>query len=260
MLRQYDHFIQCLGLFKVLRYPILKSGCYKNLRGERRELSAVRPLLLINRVGLPEFTRICYNILKFLLGIQGHLLIHNYMQLCCPKCDCPRSLQTKSMRKRRMSTKTWMKMCKQKVLCVCVCVCLFLLTSSIVYYSFPFPHPPPFSLSSPSFPSLPSLSISPPPSSLLPPPSSLLLPPSSLLPPPSSLLPPLYLFLLRPLISHRERSKRRVSEARPCGNVQAQEGVPGVMGETPSHCCPLCLPGDTEERVFWTPWTKWYRT
>ena len=80
MLRKYDHFIQCLGLIKVLRYPILKSGCYKNLRGERRELSAVRPLLLINRVGLPD--RICYNILKFLLGIQEHLLISQLYVLC----------------------------------------------------------------------------------------------------------------------------------------------------------------------------------
>ena len=96
---------------------------------------------------------------------------------------------------------------------------------------------------------------------LLPPPSSLLsTSSSSFLPPPSSLLPTSSSSLLPPPSSHREHSKRRVSEACPSGNVQAQEGVPGAMGEPPSHCCPLCLPGDTEERVLWTPWTKWYRT
>ena len=80
----------------------------------------------------------------------------------------------------------------------------------------------------------------------------------------SSLLPSLLsLFLpdfspLLPLSSHRECPKRRVSQPRPRGNVPAQEGVPRVIGETPSRCCPLCLPGDTEERVLWTARTKWY--
>ena len=193
-----------------------------------------------------------------------------------------------------MLTKMWTKMCKQKVLCVCVCVCVcvcgnFCMYSPIplIFYilllSFP-PTPlrssllsllffPSFSLYTSLIPLLfllsssliPLLSCLPPPSSLLPLPSSLLPPSllstssSSLLPPPSSFLPPPS-SLLPPPSSHREHSERRVSEACPSGNVQAQEGVPGAMGETPSHCCPLCLPGDTEERVLWTPWTKWYRT
>ena len=86
--------------------------------------------------------------------------------------------------------------------------------------------------------------------------------PSSTLPffsPPSSLS--LYLPDISPLLplsSHRECPKRRVSQPRPRGNVPAQEGVPRVIGETPSRCCPLCLPGDTEKRVLWTARTKWY--
>ena len=121
----------------------------------------------------------------------------------------------------------WMKTYKQKVLCMqCMCEgCVYGKFCSLDCIYSPFLLPP--------FPSSP-------------------LPPLSLSTSLISLSP------LLPLSSHRECPKRRVSQPRPRGNVPAQEGVPRVIGETPSRCCPLCLPGDTEKRVLWTARTKWY--
>ena len=129
-------------------------------------------------------------------------------------------------------------------MCVCVCVCGKFCSLDCIYSP----------ISSPLL-----LSFFSPPSSL-----SLFLPDFSLSPfllLPSLLSLSLYLpdfSPLLPLSSHRECPKRRVSQPHPRGNVPAQEGVPRVIGETPSRCCPLCLPGNTEERVLWTARTKWY--
>ena len=146
-------------------------------------------------------------------------------------------------------------MCVCVCVCVCVCMCVCVrVCEGCVYGKFysldciysPISSPlPPLSLYLPDFSPLLSFFH-----------SSLLLPSLRSF---SSLPLPLPDFSpLLPLSSHRECPKRRVSQPRPRGNVPAQERVPRVIGETPSRCCPLCLPGDTEERVLWTARTKWY--